>query len=227
MLYKNRSFEEAAAFIDRLMEVNELASIKGLLDLACGRGRHAVHFHQKGYEVVGLDLSKNSIAFAKQFEKQGLRFETGDMRHFDLNQKFDAVFNLFTSFGYFQDISENKQVLFNVHKHLNSGGYFVIDYFNAHKVIADLVAHESKTIDGVAFEINKRITEQQIVKTIDILQAGDKLHFEERVQLIYPEDLISYLESSGFQVLYTFGNYELSSFNEQTSERFITIAKSI
>lgn len=227
LLYKNRSFEEAAAFIDRLILTDELKEIHYILDLACGRGRHAVHFHQIGFDVVGLDLSKNSIAFAKQFEQKGLAFENGDMRFFELERKFDAVFNLFTSFGYFHHLEENIKVLQNVHKHLKPNGVFVIDYFNAQKVINDLKPQETKIIDGVGFDIRKRVENGQIIKTIDVKDTGATMHFEERVQLIYASEFISMLEENGFKILHTFGDYNLASFEEAISERFISIAQRI
>lgn len=227
LLYKNRSFEEAAAFIDRIVVLDSLKEIHYILDLACGRGRHAVHFHQKGFDVVGLDLSQNSIAFAKQFEKDGLVFEHGDMRYFALDRKFDAVFNLFTSFGYFLHLEENIKVLQNVNSHLKPNGLFILDYFNAEKVLSDLVPQETKIIEGVSFDIQKRVENGQIVKTIDVHNDGANLHFEERVQLIYASDFISMLEQNGFKILHTFGDYNLTSFDASNSERFISIAQKI
>ncbi|MFB6258319.1 MAG: cyclopropane-fatty-acyl-phospholipid synthase family protein, partial [Flavobacteriales bacterium] len=56
ILYKDRDEEEAAFFVDRLME--RLRAEKGdrILDLACGKGRHAVQLHRKGFDVTGVDL---------------------------------------------------------------------------------------------------------------------------------------------------------------------------
>ena len=37
-----------------------------IMDLACGRGRHALFLSEQGYDVTGIDLSPNSIAYAQQ-----------------------------------------------------------------------------------------------------------------------------------------------------------------
>ena len=62
LLYKNRDEKEAQVFIDNLIEKLQLKKGSKLIDIACGKGRHATYFNKKGMNVVGVDLSKNSIA---------------------------------------------------------------------------------------------------------------------------------------------------------------------
>lgn len=224
LLYRNRSEQEAADFIDRLIGLPEFHDVYSALDLACGRGRHSVHLHQKGMKVTGIDLSNNSIAYARQFEREGLKFLRDDMRTFDLGKRFGAIFNLFTSFGYFSNLEENKAVLRNVRKHLLPEGLFVLDYFNAEKVESDFVPFEEKWMDEVKFEIRKEIREGQIVKTITVDSENRSMQFEERVQLIYPEQFRSMLAGFDFRIVRTFGNYLLEDFETGQSERFILIA---
>jgi len=225
LLYKNRSEQEAADFVDRLIEKLDLPDRSSILDLACGRGRHSIRLYDKGYRVVGIDLSNNSIAYAKQFEKEGLKFLRDDMRTFDVGTTFHAVFNLFTSFGYFENISDNLLVLKNVQKHLKPEGIFVMDYFNAIKVEKALMPYEEKQIDGVTFIIRKKIENGQIIKNISIDSENRKMEFEERVQLIHPAELKEMLESQSFEILHTFGDYFLSEYDEEHSDRFILIGK--
>lgn len=227
LLYKNRSEQEAADFVDRLIEKLDLPDRSSILDLACGRGRHSIRLYDKGYRVVGIDLSNNSIEYAKQFEKEGLKFLRDDMRTFDLGTKFNAVLNLFTSFGYFENISDNLLVLKNVQKHLKSEGIFVIDYFNAFKVEKEIVDYEEKQVDGVSFIIRKKVENGQIIKRITIDQENRKMEFEERVQLIHPDDLKEMLEGQSFEILHTFGDYFLGEYDQEKSDRFILIGKSV
>ena len=64
-----------------------------------------MYLNSLGYRVTGGDLSENSIAYAQQFENDRLRFKVKDMRQ-PFRNSYDAVFNLFTSFGYFEDDSD-------------------------------------------------------------------------------------------------------------------------
>ncbi len=225
ILYKNRSDEEAALFLDNLTTKLDLPDRARVLDLACGKGRHSIYLNKKHFRVVGIDLSNNSIAHAKKYETETLHFETGDMRYFNLSLKFDAIFNLFTSFGYFESLDDNLKVLSNIKGHLLKDGFFVMDYFNAYKVEEALIPHEVKELDGYKFDISKEISNGQIIKTIAFDVEGQPFSFQEKVQLLYDEAINEMLASSGFEILHTFGNYQLDSFNTKSSDRYIVIAK--
>ncbi len=91
ILYKNRGDEEARDFMQNLVNFLKLPIGASILDLACGKGRHSVYLNKLGYDVTGVDLSGNSISYAKQFENETLHFHTHCMCD-PLEQKFDAVF---------------------------------------------------------------------------------------------------------------------------------------
>ena len=138
-LYNHRSEEEAQAFIERLADFLALEPKSKVLDLACGKGRHARTLHALGLNVLGTDLSPQSIAFANESTVDGLRFQVHDMREPLHNESFDAVFNLFTSFGYFDSTAENQRVIDAVACMLKPNGFLIIDFLNAHRVIDTLV----------------------------------------------------------------------------------------
>ncbi|MDO5617121.1 MAG: class I SAM-dependent methyltransferase, partial [Cruoricaptor ignavus] len=127
ILYKNRSFVEAQNFISLLVENLALPKNSKIIDLACGKGRHSVYLNQLGFNVLGLDLSEENIAHNKIQENETLRFAVHDMRKPILGESANAVFNLFTSFGYFDEVEEDKMVFSSVHSVLQKGGFFVLD----------------------------------------------------------------------------------------------------
>src|SRR5262245_33291338 len=102
-LYANRTSGEAAHLIDRLIERRHLSCGGTVLDLGCGSGRHSRYLSEKGFDVTGLDLSAESLALARRYEGENLRFVRQDMRLPFRTGPFDHVLNLFTSFGYFDD----------------------------------------------------------------------------------------------------------------------------
>ena len=112
ILYKDRDYSEARGFMDNLTDYLNIPECGKILDLACGKGRHSVYLNTLGYHVTGVDLSEQSITHAKQFENENLKFDVHDMSK-AYPDTFDAVFNLFTSFGYFNQESTNIQVLKN------------------------------------------------------------------------------------------------------------------
>ena len=156
ILYQNRNDEEAKLFISNLTEYLELPAGSKVLDLACGKGRHSFTLNRLGYEVLGVDLSENSIQEADKSSNPNLSFAVHDMRERIPNTTFDAVFNLFTSFGYFTEKEDNERVCLSISQMLAPGGKLVIDFMNADKVIRDLIKSETKTLDGILFRINRK-----------------------------------------------------------------------
>jgi len=223
-LYRHRDDVEASAFVHRLIEQLGIARGAEVLDLACGKGRHAITLHEAGFDVVGLDLSANSIATLKASEKPGLQFEVWDMREPYTAKRFDYVFNLFTSFGYFDTMSDNLRVLRSIYHTLKPGGIAVIDYLNAGLFGAER-EDEKQTIerDGLRFETHKRILEDKVVKSITVYD-GDEIHqYKESVQLISSEQFRELFSKAGLRLANVFGDYDLSPYEPSSSHRSIWI----
>lgn len=226
-LYKNRDEQEAANFISRLITYLKLPKNSYLLDLACGKGRHSITLNQLGYAVKGVDLSPNSICEANKSANETLHFAVQDMRQAIPIEKFDAIFNLFTSFGYFNSIDDNIRVVQAMNTMLNENGILVIDFMNATKVIDNLVISEQKQIDGIDFQIKRNYDGQHIFKYIKVKDGELTFDYSERVQALKFIDFESLLIENGFEILRTFGDFNLNPFDEHSSDRLIIIAKKI
>ena len=224
ILYKNRDEREARFFIENLCNFLAIKPNSSLLDLACGKGRHSITLNELGHKVLGVDLSQNSISVAKQHERRGLHFEVHDMRKIIPGLSFDVIFNLFTSFGYFDSSIENKKVIFSVANMLYEKGIFVIDFLNADKVVANLVSEEEKMIDGIQFLIKRIVEGEHIYKKITVIDKNETKNYVERVQLLRLGDFEKLL-SPEFKILHTFGNFDLQKFDATSSDRLIIIAE--
>jgi SAM-dependent methyltransferase len=224
-LYENRNEDEARFFMDNMIRLLQLGPDSTILDLGCGRGRHAVYLGATGANVTGIDIARQSIAYARRYEHDRLHFEIGDMREPYGEQRFSEIFNLFTSFGYFAGESDNLNVLRQAARALRPEGRIVIDFLNAEKVIRTLVPHEIKKAQSTRFEIARRLEGGFIVKDIIVSIGGTSRHYQERVQVLFLSDFLGYLRAVGLHVLHTFGNYALCPFDVPTSDRLILIAQ--
>lgn len=223
-LYKNRSNDEAKAFIEKISSFLKIPNNARVMDLACGKGRHSVTLNNLSFNVLGLDLSDESIAYAKQFENDTLKFDVHDMRNIYQANEFDVIFNLFTSFGYFDDENDNVSVFKAIKEQLKPNGLLVFDFLNAEKIVANLVPYEEKEIDGILFKITKSITANNFIKKeIDFYADGQDWHFEEFVKVLYKKDFDQLIEKTGFKLKQVFGNYKLDKFDDQTADRLILI----
>ena len=224
-LYKNRDEKEAQAFIDNLVAHLQIKKGSKLIDIACGKGRHAKYFNQKGMDVVGVDLSPNSISAAKKDKNTTLNFAVHDMREVYQKNNFDVVTNLFTSFGYFEDAKDEQKAINAMASNLKSEGILIIDFMNVKKVITNLVPEEQKTIDGILFNITRKVENGHIIKDIEIINGTEKQHFQEKVKAITLADYSDFISKSGIKIIDIFGNYKLDSFNENIADRLILICK--
>ncbi|WP_372792260.1 cyclopropane-fatty-acyl-phospholipid synthase family protein [Lutibacter sp.] len=222
ILYSHRDYSEAQEFMKNIVAFLNLKKQHVLLDLGCGKGRHSIYLNSLGFTVVGADLSKNSISEAKQSEKEGLKFIEHDMRN-PFNSTYNAILNLFTSFGFFEDDAEDIAILQNIKNGLKPNGIAIIDFMNVKKVIANLVVEEVQIIEGISFKINRYIKNGFIIKEINFDADGKHHTYFEKVKSLDLPKIKTYLNSVDFKIKHTFGNYQLEDFNEETSDRLILV----
>jgi SAM-dependent methyltransferase len=226
LLYFSHNEQEACSFIDKLMAFLQPQPNAAMLDMGCGRGRHAKYLSEKGFDVTGLDLSPNAIEAAKEMEGPNLHFFEHDTRLPYAANLFDYCFNFFTSFGYFRTQRENENALRTMAAAIKPGGKLVIDYLNTAYVQTNLVAEDDKTIKGYQFRLKRTQDDLFFYKTIEIAAAsGASETFTEQVRKYNLDDFTAMLQKQGMQVVQVFGNYELAPFDKEQSPRMIIIAE--
>jgi len=226
-LYQHRDEAEACRFIDNLCAHLEIKQGSKVLDLACGKGRHAIHLAKKGYQTTGVDLAAESISKAKENAVENANFDVHDMREPYVNKGFDYVFNLFTSFGYFENENENVQVLKSAAANLKANGIFVLDFLNVKKIIPNLIPAESKELDGIQFDIKRTYNGKHIIKNIIVHDAAQKYHFQERVSAFDLTTIREMALVAGLKIVSVFGDYDLNEFNAPNSDRLILVMKTV
>lgn len=224
ILYRDRDYEEAKLFMTHLTNYLNIPEGGSILDLACGKGRHSVYLNSLGFDITGADLSENSIQYAKQFENDTLKFTVHDMSQ-PFGEQFDAVFNLFTSFGYFENEEDNLNTLKAIQQNLKTNGFAVIDFMNVDYVIDNLVAQETKTVDDIDFHIERFVKDGHIFKEIKFFHDGKDHHYTEKVKALRLSDFEQYFDKAGVTLLDIFGDFKLNKFQKHTSDRLIMIFK--
>ena len=224
ILYKDRDHSEAQVFMDNLTNYLNIPEGGKILDLACGKGRHSVYLNSLGYNVTGIDLSEKSIDYAKQYENATLQFNVHDMSK-PYPDTFDAVFNLFTSFGYFDDENCNLQTIASIKEELNPFGFGVIDFMNVNYIIEHLVAEDIKTVEGIDFHQKRSVKDGFIIKDISFTVNGEYYEFQERVKGFTLDEFEALFAKAGVYLLDVFGDYKLHKYHSKTSERLIMIFK--
>jgi SAM-dependent methyltransferase len=114
--------------VARLLDVLGLPVSARVLDVPCGQGRHAHPLAEAGYDVTGLDYSPYLLDRARQRGTgRTLRYVRGDMRRLPArwSGRYDAVVNLFTSFGFFLDPADDARVIGEFARVLRPGGTLI------------------------------------------------------------------------------------------------------
>ncbi len=230
-LYAHRDDKEAEQTVDWLVQELQLTSGQLILDAPCGAGRHARAFARRGFCVVGFDLSRELLALAK---KQAcatacVQWVRADLRRIPLlSETFDVVTNLFSSFGYFFDESENVEALQELVRTLKPGGWLVLDFMNAPHVRCHLepfsermtsagwLVREWRSVSGQPPRVMKRTH-------ITFPDRREKELFES-VRLYEPEELHEALTAAGLVEIRRFGTYAGEPWTE-SSPRIIFLAR--
>ena len=220
LLYGHRDQDDAAAWVNTILEQWSLPSGARVHDLACGRGRHARFFADAGCDVTGTDISEASIEEARRSVPKAT-FAVHDMREPIHADKFHGACCLFTSLGYFQELSDDRKVFRAVADSLVPGGRFVVDFMNTELVLRDLVPEETLEVEGITFHITRELQNGVLVKRILVLDGHVEHRFEERVQALTPSQLQDLAVEAGFNVDAITDGPDPTPFNPQHSQRFV------
>ena len=226
-LYFQRDETEAQRFLTKLVDHLQPGIDCRMLDIACGKGRHSRFLASKGYDVTGIDISFDSIAYAKQFERDNLHFYQHDMRLPSWINYFDYAFNFFTSFGYFNTRREHDDAIRTISQSIKPDGIILFDYLNVHYVEERLVHNEVKTIDGSEYEIHRWHDSDFFYKRIIVRDESleKPIEYTEKVAKFSLGDFTDMLSFQKMQVTEVFGDYELNGYDVKKTPRLIVIAK--
>ncbi len=227
ILYRERDEEEAKLFLNNLLHKLLVTPNQKILDLACGRGRHANYLAAINYDVTGLDLSPASIDYAIKQAPPNASFDMHDMREPFGTAIYDVILNLFTSFGYFDSEVENNMVMQHISTALKPKGLVVIEYMNPHYVLKNLIESESKIVNNICFEITKEIKNGFVFKHIQFTHHGKNHIFTERVMMITKQQFEVYFAANKLSLKHIYGDYKLNVYEDGISPRMILVAEKI
>ncbi|MFL1674686.1 class I SAM-dependent methyltransferase [Paenibacillus thiaminolyticus] len=226
LVYRHRDFQGATQEVHGMMEWLRLSASASILDLCCGMGRHALALAEAGYRVTGVDLSEVLLEEAMAHDTRGqVKFLRGDMRELPVDGPFDAVVNLFTSFGYFTDNEDNARVFQEIHRVLKPQGRFIVDFLNPSYVRQHLVPHSEREDGGTRIEERRRIENGFVKKAITLTDAsgGEQREYEERVRLYELADFRNMMDEAGLVIDQVHGSYDGAAYEEEQSKRMIMV----
>jgi len=237
-LYDAHRDETAAAFLDRLFR--RTGRIHNVLDVACGTFSINLGLIERGYHVVGRDLSEAMIRVARRNVRSQVAtadVARGDMRALDLPQRFDAILCLGTAFNYLVTPSDVNRALGTFHRHLRRGGLLVLDLANFDAWIddnpinarseGDYRAPDGTRIAVFAFNEQRRRKTVHIARFLTLVQRGNRIdiRFDEAPMRVWRKDEVARrLRLAGFRPVEWRGDLRArSEYVRRKSPRLVSV----
>jgi ubiquinone/menaquinone biosynthesis C-methylase UbiE len=217
--------------VSRLIELLALPVGSRMLDVPCGQGRHAHLLAESGYDVDGLDYSTDLLSVARRRGTGGnLRYTLGDMRKMPARwtRRFDAVLNLFTSFGFFAHPSDDARVIGEFARVLKPGGILVWHGGSRDGVMARFLARDWWTsADGTLFAQEREFDPLSGVLTVhSTWRKGAKKGMREHRLRLYTANRLSELcADAGLVVEQAYEGFNDRAMRRTSSEMLLVARK--
>lgn len=208
--------ERIASADDTVKKALSLAKVKckSVLDLCCGPGRCSVALSRRGFSVTGVDQTRYLLNKARtRARAAGVNIEwiLADMRDFVRPESYDLALSMFTSFGYFENRSEDEKVLSNVFKSLRPGGVFLLEMMGM-ETLAKI--HRPSSVDTLP-DGSMLVDEHQIIDDWSrvrnewtIIRKDKVRKFKFHINLYSGRELREKLEHAGFNPVQLYGNMD-------------------
>jgi SAM-dependent methyltransferase len=228
-MFTEERAEKESAFVASALELKPGASV---LDLCCGQGRHSVQLAKRGFKVTGLDLNPEYLELASKAAKSGkVTIETvaADMREIPFENKFDAIVNMYSSFGYLESEAEDLKVLESAAKALKAGGRLLLDMLNREWAIDNYIQNDWHTgADGTLYVERRDLdlaTSRMHVHFIVVEQNGSRrASIGHMIRLYTLTEITRLLERVGMCVSAVFGGFDSEEYRIGT-RRMIIVAR--
>ncbi len=210
--------EKTTREVEGIIALLNLPTGSRILDLCCGHGRHAIPLAQHGYQISGLDLSEVLLQRAQvEAEAAGVqvRWLQSDMKRIPFENEFDAIINVFTSFGYLDSEEEDLQVLQQVHQALKPKGLFLLETVYQPRVLRSFTPHGiTRYSDGLIVLEERHIdllTSRNEVQITMIDPEGQRTAHRHSMRIYTLTELVQMLKAVGLPVQAYYGGLDGSA----------------
>ena len=231
--------EDEMGFIEFIFKEYRKGQIVKILDATCGTGRHTIPLAEKGYDILGNDLSSDMLAMAKDKAVQAkveIKFNQTDIREITWENEFDAVLCINSAFNYMHTDEDAQRALQNFFNALKLGGLAIVDLANFFKFFAEYKSeiaseHEKNGLTG------KRVGKHSIqTKNAMFFHEEESQIFDSEGNLIYEihemhqlrmfnyHEIRRFLKDAGFSKIMCFSKFEDREEAGDDANRLIFVA---
>lgn len=230
IIFPKERFEHAPAEVDGILSLLRVKPGSAILDLCCGPGRHSVELASRGFNVTGVDRTRDYLADARKLagrRKVKAEFVLADMRRFRRPRAFDAAINMFTAFGYFRNKADDLRVLKNLHASLRPGGVLLIDVMGKERIAKIYNPRTWHREPDGTIVLEERWLEQDfswIENIWTLIRGGRVKSFNLSHRLYTAVELRALARQAGFTRIKAFGSLGGAPY-DQNAQRLVLVAR--
>jgi SAM-dependent methyltransferase len=206
-----------------------------VLDLCCGPGRHSVLLAQRGYRVTGLDLSQAYLDLARRAavdQQTAIETVLADMREIPFDNHFDAVINMYSSFGYLESEAEDLKVLESISRSLKRGGRLLLDMLNREWAVANYIQNDwHAEPDGTLYVEHRALdleSSRMRVRFVIVEPNGGRRDSPGHdIRLYTLTEMKILLERAGFAGVEVYGGFDGEKYGIDTRRMILCAAKKV
>ncbi len=227
-------FRNADMAEQELEQIGRLVSLPSggeILDLGCGPGRHALPLARRGYAVTGVDRTARYLERARAdaaAEGLAVTFVQEDMRRFTRPDAFDAVLNLFSTFGYFETREDDDSVLRSAFTSLKPGGVIVMEMLGKEQIARDFqerIWYPSAGSEDLLLEHHEVLDGfRGIANTWTVIRDDVRHTFQVTVRIYSGVELEDALHRAGFRQVRLYGSLDGTPYDHD-ADRLVAIAE--
>ena len=229
MLFNTQRLELAKEQVQQVEKLLQLPGGARILDLCCGVGRHSIELADLGYAVTGVDRTQRYIEQARQTALErglGPVFLVGDMRDYRSPDGYDAVLNMFGSFGYFADEADDRKVVANMYEALRPGGQVLIETMGKEILARQFQERNWHEVDDLLILSEQKITQNwgRVETRWIAIRGTERIEHHVSIHSYSAVELSSLLADGGFREIRVFGSLDGIEYN-QDAQRLVVVAR--
>lgn len=199
IITRDKDTASEADLIEKLLELDEGARV---LDVPCGEGRLSIEMARRGYNVTGVDKTRELLDSARHKTRRrdlDVTWEHRDMRELPWEAEFDGAFNYWGSFGYFDDAG-NREFVEAVARALKPGGRFIIETPTVETLLPKFQPRGWSQLEDVILLEERKFDHERsrIDATWTFIRDGERQQATSSIRLYTYRELCALLQEAGF-----------------------------
>ena len=229
VMFTERRLAATATEVEGVVSLTGIRPGAHVLDLGCGIGRHSLELARRGFKVTGVDRTAHYLEQANEkANKESLKVEfvQDDMRNFCRPDTFDAAINMFTSFSYFEDPEEDRQVVANVYRSLKLGGAFLLHTHGKETLARIFTESNWREENGALILEERRVSKNWSWMENRWIMIKDNNRTEFRIthRLYAATELAVLFTGCGFKPVNVYGNFQGSPYDHK-AQTMVTVGR--